>query len=272
MINPRPEFAVKFYASDFASNVESGREKSTLEKMAAFRKSMGRSKDKREHTITALARAFARFAPAPFASSEANGEFKERADAIAVNLSERKGKNLRRIVVSVTPRRPNLLPSEFRINGIEHYTFDFFPKQDHLKDYEDSDYWKQSIVGAVGHLVVSVSGKNAVITQIQGNAKPADGEVKAKGKKPEIGESVRMEYAGWQEALIEAARQFCREKGLKLWILKETVYREANSSYSAQAADLPSKYAPLRKKFALTKTPATDPVFERYQAYPIHRV
>lgn len=177
------------------------------------------------------------------------------------------------IVVALRKHVPTFFPSQFRKSELKHITFDFIPKEKDLIHYSNADRWRSSVRGSAGHLTLSISGKHAVITEIQGHAatdltddlKPLPKEVRENNKK-------------WQEVLIHSAIEYCEQNGLNLWILHETEYKKAGEEgkkaetydSNGRKVNIPAFYWPFRKKFALTEQPTVDPVFGKHQAFPVY--
>jgi hypothetical protein len=200
--------------------------------------------------------------PRPFASVFGTGKLRERADA----LLERTGFKGRGLVVSVTGRPPSMRPPAFDpalLPGARELTFDLFPHESHLGYYAVSDNLHQTIVGTVGHLSLVIWRGHAVITQIQGNA---SSEVIP------VEDSIRSQYSGWKDVLIEAAKEYCREKGLTLWLLHKRDYEAENLRVIADLAEVPgikAKYASLSRKHGRGKKAETEPVFQKFEGYKI---
>lgn len=193
----------------------------------------------------------------PFASSyETKGALKKRASAINSALGVPRQKHA---FISVISKPPRALPNMFFSAGLEHRVFDFIPGLAHIMIYQNEDVHGQSVIGGVGHLALAHDGKNAVITQLQGNVKGYDGRG--------VPEEIRGEYVRWQEALIESAKLYCKENNLTLWILHEKEYDTQIAR--ASGVYVPAKYAPFRKKYALHNTPQIDPVYEKFRAFKI---
>ena len=237
--------------------------------------------------------------PKPFASSAAEEKtVKARGDWIWNQLKQR-GIQLPHVIVSLRNWEPTTLAGAFvkgKVRGAKTVCFDFFPRKQHYDEFEKSDLWRQTLAGTVGHLSLLVKDEHAIITQIQGNASLRRG----------LDERVRRKYSYWQEALIEAAKKYCSENHLNLWLLDEHVYGLANAhagslySYVKDHERLPLEvepsqllglfhlpeqkisehkdkfdrivraYAPF-KQHALTPRRRRDPVFEKYPAYLIYR-
>ncbi|NUN11486.1 hypothetical protein HUU53_02475 [Candidatus Micrarchaeota archaeon] len=116
------------------------------------------------------------------------------------------------VVIGVSGLLPNWTLRGF--GGGKQVTFDFFPKKEHQPPYLAADKYTQTIQGTVGHLSMELNGRSAYISQLQGNASEP------------ISAQIRRHYYGWQEALLEAAKQYCRENNLKLIVLEPRVYEE----------------------------------------------
>ena len=210
-------------------------------------------------------------APKPFASEFAKGILKRRAESLKQTLAQRQAGVNARLVISLSKRIPAQLPHSFHDAGA-HYTFDFFPEKQHVQNYANADIHEQSVIGAVGHLSIAIDGKgrNAVITQIQGNTSRERGVVSSK---------TRGKYLKWQEALIEAAKLFCGERGLNLWMFTPAVYgqeaklQDPNASARIKLAlqEVPGKYEKILEKHAPPQEPELDPVFHEFPALLIHR-
>ncbi|MFH0922853.1 MAG: hypothetical protein V1811_02225 [Candidatus Micrarchaeota archaeon] len=210
--------------------------------------------------------------PRPFASVSGTKVLRRRAIAVL----ERAGFKGNELVVSVTSRHPNLRPPAFDpalLPGSRELTFDLFPHRSHLNAYAESDNLRQTIAGAVGHLSLVVRRGNAVITQIQGNASSDVTPVE---------KAVREQYSGWKDVLIEAAKEYCKENKLTLWLLHKGAYEKAHLSWFgaetlektdrkalAERLNIKAKYASLARKHARGRILETEPVFREFEGYRI---
>ncbi|HLD62362.1 MAG TPA: hypothetical protein VI875_00680 [Candidatus Norongarragalinales archaeon] len=192
----------------------------------------------------------------PFATSyEQRGTLKTRASRILRALG---ANSLPHIFVSMFKGDPTHLPDVFS-GRFERRVFDFIPKLEHITKYEKADKCKQSVLGSVGHLALEHDEKNAVIVQLQGSANFHEGD-------EPVDKDTRDQYLRWQEALIESAKLYCKENGLTLWMLHE---KEYDHQYGPAKINIPAKYWPFRKKYALHAEPVTDPLYRKFKAFKI---
>jgi hypothetical protein len=125
---------------------------------------------------------------------------------------------------SATPRHlPDSLKNLESFHGYQVRTFDFLPLPEHADYFADRDPWKQTLRGSIAHLALLINPqkREALVAQVQGNARPVIGDefgggepVKLEGKPLKEFKENLLPYSNSHLSLVFAAKHYCNENGL----------------------------------------------------------